>query len=106
MERTDAVVVLVAVLIMAVTAKPLKKVPTWHIGVLAFVVYPVNRVLLSAWESSGIVNSPWSEYSLMCGVTLVFAVLTAPVVRGYKARRNRRADRQYHDQHHDQDVDA
>ncbi|SDD30286.1 hypothetical protein [Streptomyces prasinopilosus] len=106
MERTDVVVVLAAALVLVVTAKPLKKVPTWHIAVLAVLLYPVDRVLLSALESAGIVNSPWSKYPLLISVTFVFTVLTAPVVRGYKARRDRRAGRQHHDQDHDQHVDA
>ncbi|MCP3771192.1 hypothetical protein [Streptomyces sp. MAR25Y5] len=106
MERTDVIVLLAAVLIFVVTVKPLRKVPAWHIGVLAFLLYPVDRVSLSALESAGIVNSPWSTYPLMLSMTFAVAVLTAPAVRGYKARRGRRAGRQHHDQHHDQNVDA
>ncbi|MFE9924626.1 hypothetical protein ACFYQA_24510 [Streptomyces sp. NPDC005774] len=106
MERTDFIVTLVAVLISVIMAMLLKKTPTWHIVVLALVVYPVNMVLLSALESAGIINSPWSEYTFMGTVTLVSAVLAAPVVRKYKSRRDGRADRRHHDRHHAQDVDA
>ncbi|MFC5957940.1 hypothetical protein ACFP51_26770 [Streptomyces pratens] len=106
MERTDVIVILVAVLISVIMAMLLKKTPTWHIVVLALVVYPVNMVLLSALESAGIINSPWSKYTFMCTVTLVFAVLTAPVVRRYKSRRDGRAGRRHHAQDHAQDVDA
>lgn len=102
MERTDVIIVLVAVVAVCVAAKPLKGVPFWLIIVLAAVSYPVDRELLSALESATGTGSTWASDVFMVSTGLLFAALGSQVVRGFKSLRGARDDRRPHRP----DVDA
>lgn len=101
MDRTDVIVVLVAVVTIAVTAGPLKKSPFWLIVVLAAVSCPVSAKLLSALESATGAGSTWASYVFTVSAGLVFAALGSQAVRGSKSFRRTRADRRQHGQESD-----
>ncbi|MBB5937699.1 hypothetical protein [Streptomyces zagrosensis] len=102
MDRTDVIIVLIAVLAMVVAAKPLKSEPFWLTVVLAAVSYPLGKILLSALESAAGTSSTWASYVFTISVGLVFATLGLRAVQGFTSFRGTRADRR----HHDQEIDA
>lgn len=96
MDRTDVIIVLIAVLTIAVTAKPLKNAPFWLVVVLAAVSFPVGRALLSALESATGAGSTWASYVFAISVGLLIAALGSLAVRGFRSFRGTRADRRQH----------
>lgn len=93
MDRTDVIIILIAVLTIGVTAKPLKNAPFWLIIILAAASYPVSRSLLTALESATGAGSTWASYAFTVSTGLVFAALGSQAVRGIKSFRGTRAGR-------------
>lgn len=102
MDRTDIIIVLIAVLAIVVTAKPLKNEPFWLSVILAAVSYPVGSALLSSLESATGASSTWASYVFTVSTGLVFAALGSQAVRGFKSFRGTRADHR----HHSQEIDV
>ncbi|MEU5697890.1 hypothetical protein [Streptomyces aurantiacus] len=96
MERTDVIIVLIAVVSLVVMAKPLQSTPFWLVLVLAAVSYPLDRKLLSALESATGAGSTWASSVFTITTGLAFAVLGSLVVRGVKSFRGTRAERREH----------
>jgi energy-coupling factor transporter transmembrane protein EcfT len=92
MDRTDVITLLIAVVTVVVTAKPVQSAPFWLIVVLTGVSYPGGRKLLSATGP----GSTWASYVFTASTGLAFAVLGSLVVRGFKSLRGTRAERRDH----------
>lgn len=102
MDRTDVIILLIAVLTVAVTARPLKSTSLWLIILLAALSYPVYRQLFPALESATGPGSTWASHVLMVSTGLLCAALGSLAVRGLRSFRGTRADRR----HHDAEIDA
>ncbi|MFJ2257300.1 hypothetical protein ACIOKD_02965 [Streptomyces sp. NPDC087844] len=102
MHRTDVIIVLVAVLVIVVMAKPLKNTSFWLVVGVAAVSFPVDRKLLAALESATGDVGTWASSVFTVSTSLVFAVLVSQAVRGFKSFRGTRADRRQHGQ----EIDA
>lgn len=102
MESADVVTALVALAIILLAGRLLKDVPFWLILVLAAASYPVDALLLPAWESLVGATSAWASFAFGMGTGLAFAACVVQAFRGFTSVRNARAARL----HHGREIDA
>ncbi|MFJ6466912.1 hypothetical protein ACIQM0_38900 [Streptomyces sp. NPDC091387] len=96
MESADVVTALVAFAVILLASRLLKDVPFWIIIVLAAASYPVDVLLLPAWESVAGATSTWAAQAFAVGTGLAFAACLVQAFRGFTSLRKARAARLCH----------